>query len=68
MAADNELKTAAALKAEINATQVTPDKSGANELSNIIPQMQIPTEGNFNYSIAAEIATPIAAPREEAIL
>ena len=55
--AQSQLKTAAALKTEINATQVTPDKSGANELSNIIPQLQIPTEGNFNYAIAAEVAT-----------
>src|SRR5207248_7029625 len=53
----SQLKTAAALKTEINATQVTPDKSGTNELSSIIPQMQIPTEGNFNYSVAAEVAT-----------
>ena len=55
--AQSQLKTAAALKAEINGTQVTPDKSGANELGLLIPQLQIPTEGNFNYAIAAEIAT-----------
>src|SRR5258705_2118235 len=55
--AQSQLKTAAALKTEIDGTQVTPDKSGMSELSNIIPQMQIPTEANFDYSIAAEIAT-----------
>jgi len=55
--AQSQLKTAATLKAEIDGTQVTPDKSGMNELSNIIPQAEIPTEGSFNYSVAAEIAT-----------
>ncbi len=50
--AQSQLKTAAALKAEIDGTQVT-----LNELSNIIPQAEIPTEGSFNYSVAAEIAT-----------
>ena len=35
--AQSQLKTAAALKAEIDGTQVTPDKSGMNELSTIIP-------------------------------
>ncbi len=55
--AQSQLKTAAALKAEINGTQVTPDKSGMNELSNIIPQVEIPTSGGFNYTIAAEVAT-----------
>src|SRR6266404_9925806 len=30
--AQSQLKTAAALKTEIDATQVTPDKSGMNEL------------------------------------
>jgi len=55
--AQSQLKTAAALKAEINGTQVTPDKSGGNELSNIIPQVEIPTAGGFNYAVAAEVAT-----------
>jgi type II secretory pathway pseudopilin PulG len=55
--AQSQLKTAAALKTEIDGTQVTPDKSGMNELSTIIPQVEIPTEGSFNYSIAAVVAT-----------
>ena len=55
--AQSQLKTAAALKTEIDTTVVTPDKSGTNELSSIIPQLQIPTEGNFNYSISAIVAT-----------
>src|SRR2546421_6440131 len=40
--AQSQLKTPAALKTEIDGTQVTPDKSGMNELSNIIPQLQAP--------------------------
>src|SRR4051794_2096960 len=43
--AQSQLKTPAALKAEINGTQVTPDKTGSNELSNIIPQIQVPNDG-----------------------
>ena len=55
--AQSQLKTAAALKTEIDTTQVTPDKSGTNELSNIIPNVQAPANGNFNYSISAIVAT-----------
>jgi prepilin-type N-terminal cleavage/methylation domain-containing protein len=55
--AQSQLKTPAALKAEIDGTQVTPDSSGMNEISAIIPQMQIPKDGNFNYSISAIVAT-----------
>ena len=55
--AQSQLKTAAALKTEIDGTQVTPDKSGMNELSTIIPQVEIRTEGSFNYSVAAAVAT-----------
>jgi prepilin-type N-terminal cleavage/methylation domain-containing protein len=55
--AQSQLKTAAALKTEIDGTQVTPDKSGANELSGIIPQVQIPPDGNFNYAVSAIVAT-----------
>src|SRR2546421_8947466 len=55
--AQSQLKTAAALNTEIDTTQVTPDKSGTNELSNIIPNVQAPANGNFNYSISAIVAT-----------
>jgi len=53
----SQLKTSAALKTEIDGTQVTPDKSGMNELSNIIPELQIPTNGSFNYAVSAIVAT-----------
>jgi len=55
--AQSQLKTPAALKAEVNGTTVTPDASGANELAAIIPALQIPKDGNFNYSVSAEVAT-----------
>src|SRR3989440_8408542 len=43
--AQSQLKTAAALKAEMDATQVTPDSSGTNELSTVIPNIQAPLNG-----------------------
>jgi len=55
--AQSQLKTAAVVKAEIDGTQVTPDSSGTNELSTIIPNVQATLNGNFNYSISAIIAT-----------
>jgi prepilin-type N-terminal cleavage/methylation domain-containing protein len=55
--AQSQLKTAAALQAEIDGTQVTPDGSGMNELSGIIPNVQAPLNGSFNYSISAIVAT-----------
>jgi prepilin-type N-terminal cleavage/methylation domain-containing protein len=55
--AQSQLKTAAALQVEMDATQVTPDKSGVKELSTIIPQVQISPAGNFNYAIASIVAT-----------
>ena len=55
--AQSQLKTAAALKAEVNGTTVTPDSSGTNELASVIPNMQIPKDGNFNYTVSAEVAT-----------
>src|SRR5258705_11156633 len=55
--AQSQLKTGTELQAEIDATQVTPDKSGAKELSTIVPQVQINPSGSFNYAIAAIVAT-----------
>jgi prepilin-type N-terminal cleavage/methylation domain-containing protein len=53
----SQMKTAAALKTEINGTQVTPDASGDTELSTIIPQLQISPDADFDYEISAEVAT-----------
>src|SRR6266566_1902864 len=43
--AQSQLKTAATVKTEIDGTQVTPDGSGMNELSGIIPNIQAPLNG-----------------------
>jgi prepilin-type N-terminal cleavage/methylation domain-containing protein len=53
----SQLQTAAALKTQIDTTVVTPDLSGTNELSTIIPQIQLPKDGHFNYAVSAIVAT-----------
>jgi type IV pilus assembly protein PilA len=50
-------QTPASTQTQINGTEATPDLSGTNELSNIIPQSQLPKDGHFNYAISATIAT-----------
>ena len=55
--AQSSLMTAAALKTQLDATVVTPDLSGTGELSTIIPQVQLPKDGHFNYAISAIVAT-----------
>ena len=61
--AETQHKTAAQLVIDINARTVTPDLSGAKELSLIIPQVQLPPDGAFNYKILADVGannTPLA--------
>lgn len=55
--AQSQLQTAAALKTQIDTTVATPDLSGTNEISSIIPQIQLPKDGHFNYAISAIVAT-----------
>ena len=55
--AQSQLQTAAALQAQVNSTSATPDLSGTNEISTIIPQVQLPKDANFNYTISAAVAT-----------
>jgi len=55
--AQSQLQTAAATQTQINATNATPDLSGANEVSAIIPQVQLPKDAHFNYAISAAVAT-----------
>src|ERR1700744_6060117 len=50
--AQSQLQTAAALQTQLNGTSATPDLSGTNEISTIIPQVQLPKDGHFNYSIS----------------
>jgi prepilin-type N-terminal cleavage/methylation domain-containing protein len=55
--AQSQLQTAAALQAQVNNTSATPDLSGTSEISTIIPQVQLPKDSNFNYTISAAVAT-----------
>jgi len=55
--AQSSMQAAATLKGQIDATVVTPDLSGTGELSTIIPQIQLPRDGHFNYAISAIVAT-----------
>lgn len=55
--AQSQLQTAAALQAQVDGKVATPDLSGTGEISTIIPQVQIPKDGHFNYAISAIVAT-----------
>src|SRR6201996_178570 len=55
--AQSQLQTAAATQAQVNNTSATPDLSGTTEISTIIPQIQLPKDGHFNYAISAIVAT-----------
>src|SRR6201991_1087447 len=55
--AQSQLQTASALQSQVNNTSATPDLTGTNEVSSIIPQAQLPKEAHFNYVISAVVAT-----------
>jgi type II secretory pathway pseudopilin PulG len=55
--AQSQLQTAAATQAQVTATSATPDLTGTTEISTIIPQIQLPKDGHFNYAITAIVAT-----------
>ncbi|HZQ39990.1 MAG TPA: prepilin-type N-terminal cleavage/methylation domain-containing protein [Rhizomicrobium sp.] len=55
--AQSQLQSAAALQAQVDGTGATPDLSGTKEISTIIPQVQLPKDSNFNYTISAAVAT-----------
>jgi prepilin-type N-terminal cleavage/methylation domain-containing protein len=55
--AQSQLQTAAVTAAQITTTNATPDLSGTNEISTIIPQVQLPKDAHFNYAITAVVAT-----------
>jgi prepilin-type N-terminal cleavage/methylation domain-containing protein len=55
--AQSQLQAATATQTQINATNATPDLSGTNEISTIIPQIQLPKDAHFNYAISAAVAT-----------
>lgn len=55
--AQSQLQTAAATQTQITGTSATPDGTGTNEISAIIPQIQLPKDAHFNYAISAAVAT-----------
>lgn len=55
--AQSQLQTAAAIKTLVDTKVATPDLSGTGEISAIIPQIQLPKDGHFNYTISAIVAT-----------
>lgn len=60
---DSQLKTAAAVVADIDGTELTPDSSGTTEISTIIPFLVLQPDSNFNYLIDATVGdtgTPLA--------
>lgn len=55
--AQQQLQPAATTQAAVTGTVATPDLSGTGEISAIIPQITLPKDGKFNYSISAIVAT-----------
>src|ERR1700753_3940395 len=55
--AQSQVQTAAATQTQISGTSATPDLSGTNEISTIVPQIQLPKDAHFNYAITAQVAT-----------
>jgi prepilin-type N-terminal cleavage/methylation domain-containing protein len=55
--AQSQLQSAATTATQITTTSATPDLSGTNEISTIIPQIQLPKDAHFNYAITAVVAT-----------
>ncbi|MEQ9124810.1 MAG: type II secretion system protein [Alphaproteobacteria bacterium] len=54
---DTQLKTAAEVVTDINGTDLTPDGSGSNEITTLIPFLILPTDGHFDYAISSIVAT-----------
>jgi len=55
--AQSTQQTAAAIQAAVTGTAATPDLSGTTEISTIVPQIQLPKDGHFDYAISAIVAT-----------
>lgn len=55
--AQSQLQTAAATVTQVDTTSATPDLTGTTEISTIIPQIQLPKDAHFNYTISAKVAT-----------
>ncbi|MBA2588150.1 MAG: prepilin-type N-terminal cleavage/methylation domain-containing protein [Alphaproteobacteria bacterium] len=55
--AQSQLQTATVTAAQVTAKNASPDLSLTNEISTIIPQIQLPKDAHFNYAISAIVAT-----------
>ncbi|MBA2588132.1 MAG: type II secretion system protein [Alphaproteobacteria bacterium] len=55
--AQPQLQTATVTAAQVTAKNVSPDISLTNEISTIIPQIQLPKDAHFNYAITATVAS-----------
>jgi prepilin-type N-terminal cleavage/methylation domain-containing protein len=55
--AQAQMQSTAAIKTAVDGTTATPDLSGTNEISTIIPQIQLGKDGHYNYAISAIVAT-----------
>ncbi len=55
--AQSQLQTAAVTQGQVDTKVATPDLSGSAEISTLIPQVQLPKDGHFNYAISAIVAT-----------
>jgi type II secretory pathway pseudopilin PulG len=65
--AQSSLQTAAALKTALDATVATPDLGGSGtQISTVIPQVQLPKDGHFDYAISAIVAT--AGPAKDELV
>jgi prepilin-type N-terminal cleavage/methylation domain-containing protein len=65
--AQSQLQTAAALQTQVDGKVATPDLSGTGEISTIIPQIQLPKDGHFNYAISAAIGTGVGPGTGEVV-
>ncbi|MBT4488562.1 MAG: type II secretion system protein [Rhodospirillaceae bacterium] len=52
---DSQLKAAAAVVTDLDATTLTPDGSGASEITAILPILKLPQDGKFDYAISAAV-------------
>lgn len=65
---DSQLKAASAVVSDIDATTLTPDSSGSSEITDILPILHLPQDGNFDYAISAAIGATGTPQDGEAVI
>jgi prepilin-type N-terminal cleavage/methylation domain-containing protein len=66
--AQSQLQTAAALQAQIDGKVATPDLLGTGvQISTIVPQLQLPRDGHFDYVISTAIGTGTGPGTDEVV-